>query len=293
MITRTFRHLVLDNPMTLEGARFWRRFLRTGGDTGRAVNATIFVLLGVFYLWLMYAIVHFHEDLNAAILGLELMLLTLLVPASLYASVSGEREKLTWDALILTRLTPAQIVVGKLLSRLALIVGLQLLIAPLLLLSHMCAKFNSEYSGAALVLSQVALFTWSLLLAGFSLWVSTKTKRSVTTLALITSALLAFLVLLPALILLFASGSGNSNPEVLTWDGTPLQQLSACLLHLHPVGVLYGDLMRTSNHQAGDLWYAERLFTTTPWVYGMGALLCLFGSWRTLRGMEIARRSRG
>ncbi len=293
MITRAFRHLILDNPMTLEGARFWRRFLRTGGDTGRAVNATILVLLGVFYLWLMFAIVHFQEDLSQPILALELALLTLIVPASLYASVSGEREKLTWDALILTRLTPAQIVVGKLLSRLALIGGVQVLTAPLLLLSHLCAKRNVEYAGSALVVSQIDLFLWSLLLAGFSLWISTRTKRSVTTLALITSALLTFLVLLPSLIFLFGANTGNNSPEEVRWESTPLQQLSAFLLHLHPLSVLFGDLARQHSYQPGDLWYLEKLFNTTPWAYGMGALLCLFGAWHALRGMEIARRSRG
>jgi hypothetical protein len=30
-----FRHLVLDNPMTLEATRVWRRFVRSGGDTGK------------------------------------------------------------------------------------------------------------------------------------------------------------------------------------------------------------------------------------------------------------------
>lgn len=54
--------------------------------------------------------------------SLEFIMLLFIVPALTAASISGERERQTLDLMLTTLLTPAQIVSGKLLSALSVMV---------------------------------------------------------------------------------------------------------------------------------------------------------------------------
>ncbi len=283
------RHLVLDNPMTLEATRVWRRFIRSGGDTGSRVNATAIALLGILYLWIMVAIVRFREDLSPQILIMEAALITLMVPGSMYAAVSGERERLTWDGLVMTSLSPGQIVAGKLLWRIVLILATGALFVPPLLLCHYATgllsegnRIGHEFSLGALFLAQGTIIAWGFLLAGFSLWVSTRTKRTVTTLAIVTVTLLSFLALIPMLLVLF---DGHSQWHLTE---TPLKQLGAILQHLNPFDVLW-MLGVHSSYRPDDLWVQLNLVRLVPWIYLGGAFACILGAWKTLRGLEEPR----
>ena len=289
--TSLIRHLVLDNPMTLEAIRVWRRFIRSGGDTGKGVNLTAICVLAVLYLWLLAAILRYREDMSAPILILELVLLTLIVPGSMYAAVSGERERLTWDGLIMTSLSPGQIVVGKLLWRVAFILGIVALFVPPLLLCHYATGLMSgernvrdAYKLSELFLAQGIIVTWSFLLAGLSLMVSTRTKRAVTTLAIVTITLLSFLVLVPMLVNLFGGNNG--------WRVTdaPLKQLGSLLLHLHPA-ISFLDVLdgQDSVYGPADIWVNNNGERFIPWIYLGGAFACTIGAWKTLKGLEEPR----
>jgi hypothetical protein len=289
-----FRHLVLDNPMSLEATRVWRRFLRSGGDTGKGVNITVLSVLAVIYLWLLLAILRYREEMSMEIFLLELGLLTLVVPGSMYAAVSGERERLTWDALIMTSLSPGQIVVGKLLWRVVLILGIAVLFIPPLLLSHYATGLLGEGrvlhpqdgpSLSELFLAQGVVVAWGLLLAGFSLWVSTKTKRTITTLSIVTMTLLSFLVLIPVIVSLFSSG-GHSDWRL---SDSPLMQLGALMMHLHPLDCLFRSVGGSNPTVASDLWAISHAERTLPWIYLCGATAFIVGAWKTLRDLEEPR----
>ena len=286
------RHLVLDNPMTLEATRVWRRFIRSGGDTGKGVNLTAICVLTVLYLWLLGAILRYREDMTVGILLLEVGLLTLIVPGSMYAAVSGERERMTWDGLIMTSLSPGQIVVGKLLWRVVLILGLAALFVPPLLLCHYATgllgaerNMRDAYKLSELFLAQGIIVTWGFLLAGFSLLVSTRTKRAVTTLAIVTITLLSFLVLVPMLVSLF----GGDNGWRLT--DAPLKQLGSLLQHLHPA-ISFLEVLDGRDavvYSPADLWRTNDWQRVIPWIYLSGAFACTVGAWKTLKGLEEPR----
>jgi hypothetical protein len=237
----------------------------------------------------MVAIVRFREDLSPQILMMEAVLITLIVPGSMYAAISGERERLTWDGLIMTSLSPGQIVAGKLLWRVALILAMGALFVPPLLLCHYAtgllsegSRVGHEFSLGALLLAQASIIAWGFLLAGFSLWVSTRTKRTVTTLAIVTVTLLSFLVLVPTLLVLF---DGHSQWRL---TDTPLKQLGSVLQHLNPVNVLW-MLDVDSSYRLDDLWVQLNLVLYVPWIYLGGAFTCIIGAWKTLRGLEQPR----
>jgi ABC-type transport system involved in multi-copper enzyme maturation permease subunit len=145
--------------------------------------------------------IRFDMSLTIPLEYAELVLVTLVTPASIYAAISGEREKATWDALILTRLTPAQIIVGKVAWRVAVI----LLIMAVMLVAIFVSQFMGKDpfdrpTWPALLVAQAMILAWGVLLAAFSLWVSSRTKQSVTTISAVVGTMLGTLLLFPTLL---------------------------------------------------------------------------------------------
>lgn len=291
-----WNHLVIDNPMSLEAVRVGRRFLRTGGDTGKAVNYTVIGILGVLYVWLLLTILRYREDMSTMLLMFELIILTLAVPASLYGAVSAEREKLTWDSLIMTRLTPTQIIAGKLGWRVLLIVGVMALFQIPILVCHFAAGMfssaptmstpNVEMALGKITAAQSMIFGWSLFLASLSFFASTKSRRPITTLSILTVGLLAFLALIPLLVSVF-----GGNAEWHGNDFAPLTVVGSLLVHLNPYYQMAALL--APNSAQDDLWRAVGLNGAMPVVYGIGAVVLLIASRQTLRGLEAPRRNLG
>ncbi|HXG25148.1 MAG TPA: ABC transporter permease [Chthonomonadales bacterium] len=198
------QELFCENAMREEATRMWRKFLRSGGSSGRAVNSIAVALIAFFYLWFLAAIVRSQENWVMPIQSFELVLLTLVMPASIYGAISGERERATWEALILTRLTPAQIIAGKLFWRVLMVVGVMTVLAVPMVLSQMVGTRGAEHTSFGdLVRGQTMIFAWGVLLCAFGLWVSANSRRSVTSAALIYSTLFAALILLPMLLAIY------------------------------------------------------------------------------------------
>jgi len=298
-VNAMFRHLFLDNPMNFETTRVLRRFFRVNGETTRGLNITIVAMLLLLYILILIAILCSREDMSAPLLMFEAVLLTLIVPASMYGAISGERERLTWDGLILTRLSAGRILAGKLLWRLLLIAFLMALFSVPLFLGHATSRFRPDYTTAGLIQAQMVVGAWSVFLAAFSLWVSAKTRRSVTTLALVATALLAFTLLIPVLVGLFGgpvsltvegvalpmgSGYGSTRPDL-----SPMAYLGSILVHLNPLCGLMPSMVLGSNWEHDLLWFNGWGFAL-PVIYLLGAVACLVGTLKTLRRLGMPNR---
>lgn len=295
----TPRDLFIDNPMNLEAVRVARRFLRTGGDTGRALNYTVLGIIGALYIWLHFVIVRFQEDMSVMLINFELGLLTIAVPMSIYAAVSGEREKLTWDSLVMTRLTPAQIVIGKLLWRFALIAGIMALYVPPLLLSHFgvshqrgVASYLPEYTTSGLLKTQAIIASWSALLAVFTLFLSARSRRSVTTLSITSVVMLAFLVLTPVLVLMF-----DANHTIdLRYSDSALKAFGSALVHANPFYAAYcysQTYLTGQNYRSHAEDSLDWIVSYLPWIFAGLAAFFAKATHRTLRGLEAPRKNPG
>jgi magnesium-transporting ATPase (P-type) len=262
------------------------------------VNYTAIAILGFIYVWLLLAILRYREDMVVELQCAQLAILTLAVPASLYAAVSGEREKLTWDSLIMTRLTPVQIIAGKLLWRLLLIAGIMALFTFPMLLCHFasghfctgdgCSAGGDQRQSLRTIFGvQFATFAWSVLLAGLSFFASSKSRRPITTLSIITVALLAFLALTPILVAMF--GGDAFWPQ---YNFSPLTILGSFLNQVNP---FYRLMLDTGNaYQRGDdVWHDMAFSNAVPFLYLGLAAVFFAGAHRTLRGLEVARRTIG
>ncbi len=280
--------LVTDNPMLGEATRVGRRFMRSGGDTGRVVNYVIAGLLGVFYLWFLVGIFQIRENLAGPILMFELVLVTLIIPASIYGAISGERERATWEALILTRLTPAQIIAGKIFWRLLLLGALAaILLVPMLLSESVSARtMGSDLNLGELFIGQLLVLCWGVFLCASGLWVSALTKRSVTTIAILIGGLLFLLLLLPVLLSMF-----DTRMDYVRADH-PMDFIGSLLLHVNPFYAL-GQLGQSdnaayrNNGESGfDLFSGVSAIVFPLLAYTLGTALFLLLTHRALKRLE-------
>ena len=118
---------VVENPV------FRYHFL---GQTRLAVARPLWQVLAVaspfavIYFWLTYQVA--TNGLPAFVITLEVFALCLLAPLMTHSLFAMEFERATWDMLVLTRLTAGQIVMGKFLSRLVMLLVFGFLFTPLL-----------------------------------------------------------------------------------------------------------------------------------------------------------------
>jgi hypothetical protein len=278
-----WNYFVAENPMSQEAVRAGRRFVRTGGATGKAVNYTILGLIGVLYLWLLAGIVKYRVDMSEGMLFLELTVLTFVVPATLFASISGEREKLTWDALVMTRINPAQIIAGKIIWRLGLALAIMALFFVPMLFGHLAAP--SETSGRNFfdwqLSRQFLLFSWTVLLSVATFYTSARTRRAMTTLSVITVSLLAFLALSPFIVMLFGGTADFQN------RGGLLAGFGTLLIHLNPFYAVMA--VDPGNGNALSVGIDPGL----PLIYLIAAAGFTRAAHAALRQLEAPRRTMG
>ncbi len=318
-LANTLRELLWENPMTLEATRTLRRTLRTGSNTEnpyatRSLNFFLGGTLCFLYLWTLFGIVRASEDISIYLVIAELFLLTLIVPCSLYGAIAVEREKQTYESLILTRLTPAQIVCGKLWWRVGLIGCVMAVFVPLIVVSYLSGRdYTPNLTASQLVWGQVQIFAWSVFLGAFSLWVSAKSKKGITALLGIVATVIAFLVMVPLLLSLFGGLSApvdQSDPlayrdlYIYGYDrsysdmpshwvefmrrGVALTLGANLLFALNPF-VMVANLPNSYNsaQTAYDLWCALGVHYWGVAVFALSTAAFVRAAVKTLRGLEM------
>lgn len=243
-----YDELVVENAMTGEVVRHMRKAWRGSSPGSVIANIVVAGMLAVLYVNAMVWIVKWDLVIAQIIQIVELLAITLVAPSSIYAAISGEREKSTWDALVLTRLTAAQIIAGKLVWRLALLAGIMVLMVLMVLVSQTQGGVLDRPTAAAVLLAQIIILAWGLLLSAFGLWVSAKTARSVTSIGVILATVLATLLMLPALLAAFGA---NLNPGA---SMSGLDTLGVAVMALNPfvLVVSLGEGRTISSNLYGD-----------------------------------------
>lgn len=161
------------------------------------------VPFAVIYLWLIDQAV--RNGLPQLSLSLECLTLWLVAPLMSHALFAMEFEKATWDMLILTRLTAGQIVMGKFLSRLALLSFLAVLFVPLALIGAL-KEYQAVSSFSLLAWfakTQLVVISWAILLIAVTLALSYWLKRGMVAAAVAFAGQVFVLFILPAFWMLF------------------------------------------------------------------------------------------
>lgn len=284
------RNLFVGNAMVGEATRAWRRYWNGGGTTaGRIANYVTIILVVLGYLWMIALITKEPSGWFSALPTLELLAVTILIPITVYGAIAGERERATWEALILTRLTPGQIIFGKVYWRVLLVLGIVILSSVLVLMSAALPstginRVDPIISFAKLIQLQFMVLAWGIFLCSLGLWVSANSRRSVTSAAVLFGILIGFLGFLPLLFSLMGiSMSAMNEPK------NPIFALIQFFwLHYNPFHIAYAGL----ESRGGDALMQDWIFSLpgAGLFYLIGAAWCLYAVHVRLRILEEPKR---
>jgi ABC-type transport system involved in multi-copper enzyme maturation permease subunit len=216
-LSTIWRELVTENPMVIEVNRFRRRFLE--GGRGKSVNTTILVLAIVAYAALLLVIANLSGDFPpVALIFLQTGIFCFLGPALTFGSVAGEREKRSWDLLLVAPISHAQIIVGKFLAAAVGIGGALVLFLLPTMFTALTYKgdwnsYNNRTEGAisgtyALIGQEVVSVCFALMIAAMALLFSARCRRSLMALGIVLGALFICLIALPMLLGIMTGGAG-------------------------------------------------------------------------------------
>jgi ABC-type transport system involved in multi-copper enzyme maturation permease subunit len=174
-----------------------------------AISVVVIVLAALCYGFLLLQVLQYGIDVQSLAFFL-LFLVCLLIPAASHALLSAEYERNTWESLVLTRLPVVQIVMGKWLSRFLMIVILMGLFGFVFMVGSW-HESQLDYGTSVLRMMWI-IMTWGCLLLSFCLWISNRTRNSLSAAALSFGGQFFFLLVVP--MLLFATlGSSELNPQ--------------------------------------------------------------------------------
>lgn len=229
------------------------------------------------------------------IVGVELFFVCLVAPAQTAGALTSERERQTYDGLLVTPLSPSRIVLGKLVAGLAYTFLLLVAAVPLQSMAFLMGGVGLE----ELLLSLLLLLLTTLVFGCLGLWSSARFRstRSAGSVAYVLAGVLTLgIPVASAFSRPFLYAASRAYPELSSAPPPWLIYAGELLSATNP-WVVAGLTVAQLQAASPLLWLRETFGKTTvdlpsPWlvfaaVYGLLAALLL---WRTTR---LVRRRRG
>ena len=188
---RWWHDLIADNPMMIETKLFMRKFFGAHAIANTlaigAIAALLCLLIGLLYV---YEIPYTGPAIAA------LVVLTLAIPVLLHGAIAGERERRSWEMLMVAPITNAQIVIGKFAGAAQAIFAITGAFAVAILMAYY--PRDDRLMTAPVVIG--VMLSFAFLVAGFTMLISSFSKRSITAISVVYGGMFFMLVVLPALI---------------------------------------------------------------------------------------------
>ena len=230
---RTLDALVRNNPMRIEIARFRRRFMAFGGV---GLTNVVLALVLLCYLGLVMLVVNARGDLPPiALILFQTMLFCFFGPAMLHGAIAGERERRSWDLLLVAPISKAQIVAGKFMGAMvALGIGAAAMGLPILI-----SAVGYRKTGLwDLALAEAVSLSFCTLICAWTIFLSSRVKRPFMALGASLGTLALGLLIVPALFASIVGGDPFSTETFLYLN--PFTALSA-LMSKGEMRWIYGD----------------------------------------------------
>jgi len=269
MNRKNWDNLVVHNPMLIEIQRFRRRFLSFSGHN--AMNSAVLALTLVCYAGLVLVVISGRGEIPpVAIVIFQTALFTFFAPGMLHGAIAGERERRSWDLLLVAPVSKAQIVAGKFIGALtALGTGAALFFLPVIISAAMYRHTN-WYN---LFLAEMVSLSFTLAVCAFTILISARVKRPFMALGATLGTLSMALLVLPMLIGVMIAGAGTGFQDAT--------------LVFHPFYVLAQIYSMDSNS-----YYAEQIMSKPLWGWpqiitytAVGAILVVWSA-KTLNFAE-------
>lgn len=179
-----WEHLITNNPVfhkeTLAQKRTQEKKQGTTQLTEKilGVMATLGLYAGMFYLISLAAVTPDPKPafwgMHGFLVVLQCLVLMIAMPLQAATSITSEREKLTWNALLLSRNSPLQILVGKLAATLRPVSLFYAVMLPALLITSL----GTGMAWTNFLASQILILTTTLLNASVAIYCSLVSKKS-------------------------------------------------------------------------------------------------------------------
>ena len=206
MSRATWRKLVVENPMRIEISRFRRKFLGLGGS---GVNRAAFFLILVCYAGLVLSVISLQNNISPlALVTFQTFLFCLFATAMLHGSIAGERERRSWDLLMVAPISKAQIITGKFMGAVA---ALAISAVAMTLPTGIAAAAYERKDPIALILGELVSLAFCLLVCAWAIFISARSKRPFMALGTTAGSLILSLIVLPALVGTIFQGERISN----------------------------------------------------------------------------------
>ncbi len=221
----------------------------------KAAIAGLTLLLIIYAYWQIFATMLREDSIGGAKqwwqvgVALQALLIWLLCPALAANAITQEKEQQTWEMLIFTRLRPAEILSGKLISRLLPMLAILAAFVPYML-------FCAARGGALIdefVMIYVMFAIWTLFLVTCSLFMSWAFRKTATSIAM-SYMVLFTLVIGTGLIESTISAGGRYYDSPVIW--------------LNPVRIVAAIFERNDQNAPGILLLSNGVFiAVTGFLY--------------------------
>jgi ABC-type transport system involved in multi-copper enzyme maturation permease subunit len=210
---------ITQNPLLVEARRFWRKFI--GASKNKRTNTALLILIGIIYLTIVAIAIANADSLTAEhIFVFQSFLFCFIVPALTFGAIAGERERRSWDMLIVAPITKSQIVIGKFLSAASVVLcvaGAMLPIAIICSLGKESFGFHDQLW--TVLASESASLGFGIAFCALGIFISSLMNRAFSAQATIYGVLFVWMILWPMLVSLIPRmGDDNGFNEYLLWN---------------------------------------------------------------------------
>ena len=211
------------------------------------------------------------HDAWQMVVGAQFVLILLVAPAITANAITREKEQQTWEMLIFTRLMPGEIILGKLLARMATVLLIMALFLPISLFAWAHTDHTGLDSGNSVTMGQflivyVATLIAATFFATFGLFMSWLLQRTLYALMLAYTFVIGFLCIGTTLM--------GYVVMLLSQDSTLMDHFP--FMWANPIMILVYSLSPGSNNYQNFLVYGLL-------IYAVASLLML---WRMITGFR-------
>lgn len=188
-----YEDLVANNPMTIEVLRFRRKYLSL--RKGIASQSLLFI---IGFIVIGLSVLSGEGRVSPMVVIFVLLLATGLgAPTLLSGSVAGERENRTWDLLLVAPVTKSQIVAGKYLGAMTILLAATAFAGGISLLA---LGLSRDSNFAEVFFGHLFVLSYGAFICAFTILVSARVRRPFTALGVVVGLQFLAFAVFPAIV---------------------------------------------------------------------------------------------
>jgi ABC-type transport system involved in multi-copper enzyme maturation permease subunit len=188
-----WQYNISQNPMLAEIERFRRKFFSFRGPNVQA-NGGLGLIVVLFLFYSIICIYNRGDMEPISQLMIYLGFALFVIPFMLHATIAGERERRSWDMLLVAPIAPSQIVMGKFVAAfLGLLLTFALFMVPIFILS----VYYQNMNWGLLLLGIGVVVTQLLALTALTILISARVRRPLMALAVTIGVVLVVFLFIP------------------------------------------------------------------------------------------------